>query len=268
MGREFVLLGNPVEHSLSPRIHSAAFEAWGVDATYEARQVDRAGLTEAVGSTSVGGGGNVTLPHKRAVAQLIDDPTPDVVSTGACNCFWRVPDGTIAGDNTDVGGFLRAVKELDVEVAGGAVLVLGAGGAARAILYALRRLGADRVEIWNRTAARARRLAAKVPGTIRVREELPQKGGYDLVINATSCGLGLADPLPMDLQGGVAAAVFDLVYAPNGTPWVKHATALGIPARDGRGMLVHQAALSLLRWFPDREPPLEEMFRAVHGAPG
>ncbi|MFV1985778.1 MAG: shikimate dehydrogenase [Gemmatimonadota bacterium] len=267
MGREFVLLGDPVAHSLSPRIHAAAFDAWGVDATYRAQRVEAAGLAAAVRSAAAGGGGNVTLPYKRAVAALLEDATPDVVETGACNCFWRDRGDTLAGDNTDVGGFIRALGDLDVEVTGAAVLILGAGGAAGAVVRAVQRLGAGRVEIWNRTTARARRLAAEVAGDVIVHDRLPEEGAYDLVVNATACGLRLADPLPMDLRGGTAAA-FDLVYAPGGTPWVKHAAALGIPATDGLGMLVHQAALSLRRWFPDREPPLKEMFRAARGAPG
>lgn len=268
MGREFVLLGDPVGHSLSPAIHRAVFDAWKVEATYTAVRVGRHDFEGALRRAAPRGGGNITLPHKRAAATLVDVATSDVSATGACNCFWTNGDGTISGDNTDVGGFERAIHDFGVNVADANVLVLGAGGAARAVVHALHHLDAGRVEIWNRTAARAAKVAEEAQGHVEVLQRLPGEGDYDLVVNATARGLERGDPLPLDLRGGVAAAVFDLVYAPGGTDWVRHATELGIPARDGSGMLVHQAALSLERWFPDREPPLPEMLAAVSAPAG
>jgi shikimate dehydrogenase len=263
MGREFSLLGDPVLHSLSPTIHRAAFGFWGVDASYAATRVTRLQLPAALRQAAGRGGGNVTLPHKGAVAGLLDVATIDVSLTGACNCFWGTGDGRIAGDNTDVGGFIRAIEDFGIDVVDGDVLVLGAGGAARAVVLALHRLDARKIEIWNRTPARADKVAAAAGGRVEVLQHLPREGDYDLVVNATSRGLEKGDPLPLDLRGGVAGAAFDLVYAPGGTEWVRHAGELGIPAQDGLGMLVHQAALSLERWFPDREPPLQQMRAAA-----
>ena len=262
MAREFRLLGDPVEHSLSPRIHAAAFAAWGVEDRYVLSRVSARDFARQLRAAARGGGGNVTLPHKEAAAALIDRPGEAVTATGACNCFWPDSDGGIRGDNTDVGGFVRALGEWAPELRAARVLVLGAGGAARAVIHALAGLGAGRVDLWNRTADRATVLAASREG-VRSLERLPHSGDYDLVVNATRLGLDESDPLPIDLAGGVARRAFDLVYSSGGTAWVRHAGRLGIPARDGLSMLVYQAALSLRHWFPDREPPIEAMFDAV-----
>lgn len=261
--REFRLLGDPVAHSLSPAIHRAAFEAWGVDATYTLQRVGPDELERAVRDAADRGGGNVTLPHKRAVARLLDRGSPHVAATGACNCFWRTSEGSLAGDNTDVEGFLAAVRDLGADVSGGRALVLGAGGAARAALRGLQLLGARRIDVWNRTAERARRLVTELAGDLDVLERRPTEGRYDLVVNATRLGLDEADPLPLDLSGGLAETALDLVYGRHGTPWTRHADEHGVPAMDGTRMLVHQAALSLARWFPEREAPLDAMFAVV-----
>ncbi|MDH3733318.1 MAG: shikimate dehydrogenase [Gemmatimonadota bacterium] len=262
MPREFALLGDPVSHSLSPAIHGAAFAAWGVNARYVLRRVDRRRVPEALLEVAARGGGNVTLPHKELVAKLVDEPTGAVVETGACNCFWPTATG-VAGDNTDVGGFLLALGDQAGGLAGATVLMLGAGGAARAVLHALQQVGVARVDIWNRTGSRAAALTATSDENVVALDHLPDGGGYDLIVNATRLGLSNSDPLPIDLGGGVGRSVFDLVYSPSGTAWVRHAESLGVPARDGRSMLVHQAALSLRHWFPDREPSLSAMFAAV-----
>lgn len=263
MPREFSLLGQPVDHSLSPRIHGAAFAAWGVDDRYVLRPVQASELDQAVLDAAARGGGNVTLPHKQAVARLLDRPTDAVRATGACNCFWKTPDGHLAGDNTDVGGFIRALEDFGLELSGSEVLVLGAGGAARAVLQGLHRLGVAHVDVWGRTESRVRAMVEDTAVPAAVLGALPSVGDYLLVVNATRLGLDPSDPLPVDLSSGFGGAAFDLVYTGNGTTWVRHAAALGIPATDGLGMLVHQAALSLRRWFPDREPPVAEMFAAV-----
>lgn len=265
MGREFVLIGDPIAHSLSPRIHSAVFDHWDVKARYGVTRVDARDVPEALSRAAARGGGNVTLPHKRAAARCLDAPSADVVATGACNCFWGLEDGAIAGDNTDVGGFIASLPEVLADASGASVLLLGAGGAARAVVHALLGLGVSEIRVRNRTRERARLLAADFGGAVQVADE-PASRGADLLVNATRLGLEPSDPLPCDLAETGVGAVFDLVYAPGETPLVRAARERGIPAQDGLPMLVHQAALSLRRWFPDRDPPLDVMFRAVHGA--
>lgn len=278
-GRLFGLLGWPVDHSLSPALHAAAFRQLGVDACYAAIGVREGELEAVLRAVGRSGGGNVTVPHKEAAAELLDGETPAVRRTGACNCFWE-EDGELAGDNTDVGGFRGAIEAWPAaRLREARVLLLGAGGGARAVVAACFGSGAGSVEVWNRTTERARSLVAEwnarvgtegdEGGTaLSVLERRGEASGpYDLVVNATSLGLSAGDPLPLDLESVRAAAAFDLVYGPGGTAWTKHARELGIPARDGFDMLVRQAGLSLRRWL-DVEPPLEAMRRAGRSAAG
>lgn len=263
----FALLGRPVEHSLSPRLHRRAFRELGRDACYV--RLDSEGgevgpLMRALARS--GGGGNVTLPHKERAAGVLEAPREAVRSTGACNCFWGDPDGRLAGDNTDVEGFSGAVGELlegTRPLEGRIVLLLGAGGGARAVAHACLEGRVARVDVLNRTVARARDLAERL-GDERLRvldDRASIAGPYDLVVNATSLGLGAGDPLPLRLTGLEAGAAFDLVYGNGGTAWTSHAEELGIRALDGREMLVRQAAASLRRWFGEA-PPLSTLRQA------
>jgi shikimate dehydrogenase len=219
----FALLGWPVEHSLSPAIHAAAFRELGWEATYVALAVREEELDGVLPAVARAGGGNVTVPHKRAVAGRLDRPTDRVLRTGACNCFWTEGD-ELAGDNTDVGGFRSAVEAWSEARLGGRVLLLGAGGAARAVGEACREAGVERLEVWNRTTERARGLARGLRdrhGTqgpeVRVLASRGEaEGTFELVVNATSLGLDPdGDPLPIDLTRVSARAAFDL---PN-TTW-------------------------------------------------
>jgi shikimate dehydrogenase len=267
--RLLALLGDPVAHSLSPRFQNAAIRAAGVDAVYLPLRCDAdhfEGLFRGI--AAAGGAGNVTLPHKTRAAALLDAPTKAVQRTGACNTFWPV-DGRIHGDNTDVEGFARAARRLIGSPAGARVLVLGAGGAARAVVLALMDERADAIHLLNRTPGRARAVAETLDP--RGRKVLVVEGGargveregYDLVVNATSLGLAGDDPLPLalDLPARVGA-VLDLVYREDGTPWVAAARDRDIPAADGLEMLVEQGAASFRRWF-DREPDVGVMREAV-----
>lgn len=274
MSRAFALLGSPVSHSVSPVIHRAAFGALGLEATYVAVEVFSGELETAVRAWARGGGGNVTLPYKRRVARLLDRASAEVSSTGSCNCFWWEAEGALAGDNTDVAGFRSAVRELLGEngLGGGRVILLGAGGAARAVLAACVEEGVGRVDLLNRTAERARRMANEVAGSGGLVRTLTEPGEseppYDLVVQATSLGLQPTDPLPPSAADLGGRAALDLVYARRETRWTREARAAGLPARDGLAMLVYQAVLSIRRWFPGVEPPYEAMRRAAERALG
>lgn len=272
--RVFALLGRPVAHSASPALHGAAFRELGVDAVYGALDTAEAEVAPAMRLLArSGGGGNVTLPHKERAAAALDRPSASVRATGACNCFWGTDDGELAGDNTDGEGFLGAVAELvpgeREGLEGFEVLLLGAGGGARAVLHACLRSGAARVDLLNRTRSRAEAAAREVgrgDGRVRVLGDRSEAASrYGLAVNATSLGVEEDDPLPLDLSGLEVLGAFDLVYGPRETGWVRHARRLGIPARDGREMLVRQAAASQERWL-GRSAPLEVLRRAV--APG
>lgn len=272
--RIYALLGRPVAHSASPAMHRAAFRELGVDAAYGALEAADGEVGPAMRLLArSGGGGNVTLPHKERAAAALDRPSDAVSATGACNCFWGAADGDLAGDNTDVEGFLGAATELTPGEGGGLegleVLLLGAGGAARAVLHACLRSGVARVDLLNRTRDRAEAAAREVgrgDGRVRVLGARPEEASrYGLTVNATSLGVEEGDALPLDLSGLEVRAALDLVYGAGATAWVRHARRLGIPARDGREMLVRQAAASQERWL-GRSAPLELMREAA--APG
>ncbi|MBA2669127.1 MAG: quinate/shikimate dehydrogenase, partial [Gemmatimonadetes bacterium] len=192
--RLIALLGDPVAHSRSPSFQNAAIRAAGVDGVYVALRVTADHLPGLLrGIAHAGGGGNVTVPHKRFAATLLDCGTDAVRRTGACNTFW-MENGLIHGDNTDVAGFRAAVRSLlGGEPTGARVLLIGAGGAARAAVVGLEDAGAARVDVMNRTRAAAADLVAKLEaGAVRV-TQLDDDGGssemnYDLVVNATSLG--------------------------------------------------------------------------------
>lgn len=268
--RLFCLLGDPVEHSLSPVMQNAAFREAGVDGVYVALRSSAEDLPALIRTISGAGGGNVTLPHKERAATVVDVPSEAVRRTGACNTFWG-EEGRIHGDNTDVEGFRRALTDF----LGGPpdefrVLLLGAGGAARAILVGLLDEEVEEVLILNRTVERARAVARRIGGArVRVAEgfEEIEDEAFDLVVNATRLGLSPDDPLPVDLGTlGEVGSVIDLVYGDEGTALVQAANRRGIPATDGGEMLVRQGAVSFERWW-DREAPVDVMRRALQDGP-
>ena len=261
--RVFALVGDPVAHSSSPTIQNAAMNDLGLDGVYVALQAKPEEMIGFVrGLAMSGGGGNITLPHKEKAATVVDVRSEAVKRTGACNTFWY-EDGKIHGDNTDVEGFARALAEfLGKGPEGQKILVLGAGGAARACLVALMDGGVEEVHLLNRSRDRARVVARRIGGAkVRVLDDAKDASGqsYDLVVNTTRLGLEPGDPLPFDLsQLGRAGAVLDVVYLSRPTPFVEAARDLGIRATDGLEMLVQQGAVSFERWWGER-PSLEVM---------
>ena len=252
-----MLLGHPVAHSLSPRFQNAALARAGLATRYEALDIDPAELASVLQQLiSERAAGNVTVPHKAAVAAACARRTSIAERVGAVNVFW-VENGRLIGDNTDVGGFDHAVRQL--RPASGwptRVAILGAGGSAAAVLAAVGEWPGARASVWGRTHAHADALAARFP-TVAIASPTLEGAldGAELVVNATPVGLDGAS-LPMDvdrLPRGVD--VLDLVYRPGETAWVRAARARGHRAADGLAMLVEQGALAFERWFgvaPDR----------------
>lgn len=260
-----VLLGHPVAHSLSPRFQRAALAVAGLALDYEARDVAPDGLTAALGALRhEAGAGNVTVPHKERVADQCTVLSALAERVGAVNTFWHDADARLVGDNTDVGGFDAGVRAVfDPECAGDVVLV-GAGGSAAAVLAAVARWPGRRVRVWSRRFERAVALAAREPqAAVAVADLSDALAGASLVVNATPLGLHTDDPLPVPISIlPPGAAVFDLVYAPARTRWVRAARAAGHTAEDGLAMLIEQGALAFARWF-GREPERAAMWAAL-----
>ncbi len=278
------VMGWPVAHSLSPRMHNAAFAALGLDWVYVPFPVRPERLADAVrGLVALGFAGcNATVPHKAALVPLMDELTPIAAATGSVNTIVIRPDGSLLGDSTDGHGFLMDLWAHGVEIGkpanrqgddhaaavgpGHRALVIGAGGAARAVVYALAEAGV-RVAVVNRTVAHAealcRLVAAALPKAELSAHPFPEAlprlaADADLIVNTTSLGLhGDADPLPWDpavpLRPG--QVVYDLIYHVR-TPFLRLAAAAGAHAIDGLGMLVYQGARSAALWTGHDEAEL------------
>jgi shikimate dehydrogenase len=255
--RVFAILGDPVAHSLSPAMHNAAFRVLGLPAVYVALRCPPghvAGLIRAL--SHAGGGGNVTVPHKEVAAESVDRPEPAVERLGACNTFWG-DDGATVGDNTDVPGLLAALD--DLEPPPGPWLVIGTGGAARAVVGAARERGAA-VAVASRSADRRRRIEDWARG-IEVAVGPPES--CTTIVNTTPLGLTRGDPLPLATPPEGATVALDMVYTRGETPWIRAMRAAGLRGADGRSMLVAQGAAALERWFPGVRAPVEVMRAAV-----
>ena len=254
----YAVLGDPVAHSLSPAIHNAAFRAAGRTAVYAARRVTAEECGPALRELALGGGGgNVTVPHKERVLPFLDRWTGAVAATGACNTFWA-EDGEVWGDNTDVEGFLGTWKETVAGLPEALeVLVLGAGGAAKAVVSGLLQASpASGVLVWNRTGGRAEELVRRF-GDRRVSPVRGWRGTAPAVlVNTTPVGLdGRSAPLDLNALERPPRRVIDLVYGGEPTPLCRQAAAMGVAAVDGRDMLVLQAEASYRRWFGETPPP-------------
>jgi shikimate dehydrogenase len=247
------VLGHPVAHSRSPAMHNAAFKELGLDWHYVKLPVPPELFEETVRALpgSGYGGANVTIPHKLGALAVADTVTPAARAIGASNSLTF--DEGIEADNTDAPGFLAA---LDEPVAGRTALVLGAGGAARAVVYALVDAGAASVAVWNRTPERAQQLAEQFGA-----EPVAKPLSAEIVVNATSVGLH-EGTLPLDALDAPATAV-ELVYGAD-TPFTAWALAKGARIVDGLEILVRQGALSFTRWT-GQEAPLDIMRRAAKG---
>lgn len=232
--------------------------------TYETLDVAPPRLEDEVRAlVAEGAAGNATIPHKEALARICDRLTPVAALAEAVNAWW-VEDGDLVGDNTDVAGFhALARRVLGCPPGCERVALIGAGGAAAAVLTAIGDWPGSTVRVYNRDAARARRLCARYPDVARA-ETVMEKAlaGATIVVNATPIGL-LDEGFPVAVERlPERAAVIDLVYRQGDTPWVRAARDRGHRASDGLAMLVEQAALSFQRWF-GREANRQAMWAAV-----
>jgi shikimate dehydrogenase len=262
------VMGDPVRHSRSPTLHNAAFAALGLDWVSVAFEVRAGDVTAALQGLRALGlrGVSVTMPLKEAVAQAVDRLSPETARLGAANCVVVEPDGLV-GENTDGEGFLASLRRgARFEPAGRRCVVIGAGGAARALALALGTAGAAEVVIVGRNPERAAE-AASLAGEVGRAGQATDARGADLVVNATPAGMegtaSLTELPPVDpALLGPGQLVVDLVYAPRPTRWLELAARRGATTLDGLGMLVHQAARQIELWT-GRRAPLTAMWRAL-----
>ena len=263
--RVAALIGNPVRHSLSPAIHNAAFEAVGIDWVYTSFEVARGGGASALDAmrTLNLAGMSVTMPLKAEVAAAADIVDSDVAALGAANCIVPVGDGKLKAANTDVVGFLSGLKhDVGITPEGRNVVLIGAGGAARAVSWGLAAAGASKVSVVNRTRSAAE-VTASLAGSAGSVGSIEDVRYADIVVNATSVGMGADKHMPCDpslLRAG--QIVVDLIYSPPKTVWLQALHACGVDAYNGLSMLVFQAAAAFKMWT-GIDGPVDVMCEAV-----
>ncbi len=274
---ELGLVGEDIEGSLSPRIHAIALERAGIEGRYGLFPVEGGGLVrivERMRASRTLVGLNVTIPFKEAVMPLLDVLSPEAEAIGAVNTVTRVEAG-LSGENTDHTGFMRALEDAGFDAGGKRALVLGAGGAARAVLFALGRAGAGAVTVCARDREKAGRLALHfsslgfgtdfLPEIIEGAPDVVEADRPNLVVNSTPLGShrfpGMS-PLPRRTSLHSGQLVVDIVYLPDSTPLLDEARERGARAMNGVSMLVHQALDSFAIWT-GRRPAAGEVLERL-----
>ncbi len=264
------VMGWPVSHSRSPRLHGFWLDTYGIDGAYVPLAVPPDRFEQALRALPVLGfrGANVTVPHKEAALALADHADDHACRIGAANTIVVGDDGVLHASNTDGYGFLEHLRaSATTWVSDEPVLVLGAGGASRAVIVALLDAGVPEVRLANRTAARAQALAAELAGPITALpwdERGDAASGCGLVVNTTTLGMTGQPPLDLSLDAlGEGAVVYDLVYAPLDTPLLSGARQRGLAAVDGLGMLLHQARPGFAAWFGWEPEVTDDLYRFV-----
>ncbi len=261
------VMGWPVAHSLSPRLHGYWLARHGIDGAYDALAVAPDDLAQRLSALAADGfaGVNLTVPHKQAALGLMASLSPAARAIGAVNTVVVGDHGALAGDNTDAFGFMENLRHGAPawSAASGAAVVIGAGGAARAVCHGLLEAGAPEIRLVNRSPDRAEALAVMDGGRITVRPwaaRCEALAGAVLLVNTTSLGMTGQPALDLDLAAlPPAALVTDIVYAPLETPLLAAAGRRGNPLVDGLGMLLHQARPGFEAWFgvkPEVTPDL------------
>jgi shikimate dehydrogenase len=259
--RVFAILGDPVDHSLSPLMHTAAFRALGLPAAYVPLRCSADDLPALMRSLGrAGGGGNVTVPHKEVAAGALDVCRNLAQATESCNTFWSESD-RLVGDNTDVPGLIEALHQLAVSDA--PWLIAGTGGGARAAVAAAQEMGVA-VAACSRSPERQQRFERWISAR---GVAVAPAAECRVLINSTPLGLRNGDPLPIEPSRFPGAEVaFDMVYARGETSWIRAMRPSVRRAADGRTMLVAQGAAAFQRWYPGKPAPVEVMRAAVNAA--
>lgn len=271
----YAVIGDPIAQSMSPLMHDAWFRDNGIDASYIPVHVKADELGDAVASLKRLGcsGWNVTVPHKSTIIPFLDHIDEEARRMNAVNTVKVLKDGTLFGTNTDGRGFVRSLQEMGAapeEV--GELLIIGAGGAAAGISFALESAGFGPISITNRTIDKARQMSESIQGTSALSLDDAQLsiGKFGLIVQTTSVGMNFADSgIPLDPTGiSNGTFVADIIYNPLETEFLRHAKEAGGKTLNGVGMFVHQGALAFELWtgkYPDTKNMIQSILTELGG---
>ena len=246
--KKYLVIGNPIEHSLSPKLHNYWFKENNINATYEKKKLNENDVEGVVGDVKKGiiEGINVTVPFKKSVIPFLDQLTPLAREVQSVNTIFK-KDNKVIGDNTDIVGFEQSLKHIDYSVKNKKIFILGAGGVAPSIILALKRLGAAKITLSNRTKEKAEKLK-NIFSDLEI-ITWGQNTDFDVIINTTSLGLKNDDQIKLDFsKTGSGKLFYDVIYNPQITNFLMEGKKLGNKIENGKMMFIYQAQLAFKIW--------------------
>ena len=261
--KKFLVIGNPITHSLSPKLHNYWFKQNNIDAVYEKRQIEEEDIKNVVSEIRNGilEGMNVTVPFKKSVIKFLDDLSPFASETQSVNTIYKEKN-KIVGGNTDIGGFGASLNYINYNLKGKTVFILGAGGVVPSLIVALNHLGVSKIILSNRSNDKATYLKKKFRFINLV--NWGQLKDFDMIINATSIGLNKNDKIPINFNNTKAGRLFyDIIYNPKKTNFLIEAQKKGNLIENGKMMFLYQAQLAFELWFNIKPEINEEVIKLV-----
>jgi len=246
--QKYLVIGNPIDHSLSPKIHNYWFKKNNIDATYEKKQVNENDIKNIVFEVKNGkiDGLNVTVPFKKKIIHFLDRLTPHAKESNSVNTIFK-KDNLVFGDNTDIDGFKYALNHINYSFKNKKVFILGSGGVVPSIILALKKLNVSSISLSNRTRQRAEELK-RIHKNIEI-IDWGQNVNFDIIINATSIGLKKNEKINLDLsKAGINKLFYDVIYNPNKTNFLLKGEKLGNQIENGKMMFIYQAQLAFNIW--------------------
>ena len=246
--KKYLVIGNPIEHSLSPQLHNYWIKENKIKATYDKMQLNESDIEEIIGKVKKGkiDGINVTIPFKKSVIPFLDQLTPLAKEVQSVNTIFK-KDNKVIGDNTDIGGFEKGLKYINYDLKNKKVFILGAGGVVPSIILALKRLGAAKIILSNRTKKKANDLKKKYTDLEII--DWGETPDFDMIINATSLGLKKNDQIKLNYaEIGTNKLFYDIIYNPSKTKFLSEAKQFGNQIENGKMMFIYQAQLAFRIW--------------------
>ena len=246
--KKYFVIGNPIEHSLSPQLHNCWIKENNIDAVYDKKQLNESDIERVISEIKNDKihGINVTIPFKKSIIPFLDQITPLAKKVQSVNTIFK-KDNKVIGDNTDIGGFEKGLKYINYDLKNKKVFILGAGGVVPSIILALKRLGAAKIILSNRTKKKANDLKKKYTDLEII--DWGETPDFDMIINATSLGLKKNDQIKLNYaEIGTNKLFYDIIYNPSKTKFLLKAKQFGNQIENGKMMFVHQAQLAFRIW--------------------